>query len=90
MLNIVSPNVTPTAAPKKGRRDVHIPDVMALSAFVQRFLAPAASPTLSKLPQPLSRCDDPGDGSGELVAGIWLAQQFPSRRRLSVGIEQFG
>lgn len=33
---------------EKGRRDVHIPDVMALSAFVQRCLAPApaASPTL--------------------------------------------
>ncbi len=31
---------------EKGRRDVHIPDVMALSAFVQRCLAPGASPTL--------------------------------------------
>ena len=31
---------------EKGRRDVHIPDVMALSAFVQRCLAPAPSPTL--------------------------------------------
>ncbi len=29
---------------EKGRRDVHIPDVRALSAFVQRYLAPA--PTL--------------------------------------------
>jgi CRP/FNR family transcriptional regulator len=26
---------------EKGRRDVHIPDVRALSAFVQRCLAPA-------------------------------------------------
>ena len=31
---------------EKGRRDVHIPDVTALSAFVQRCLAPTASPTL--------------------------------------------
>ena len=31
---------------EKGRRDVHIPDVGALSAFVQRCLAPAPMPTL--------------------------------------------
>ena len=31
---------------EKGRREVHIPDVMALSGFVQRCLAPTPSPTL--------------------------------------------
>ena len=31
---------------EKGRRDVHIPDVSALSAFVQRCLTPNAAPTL--------------------------------------------
>ena len=31
---------------EKGRRDVNIPDVTALSAFVQRCLASAPAPTL--------------------------------------------
>ena len=73
---------------EKGRRDIRIPDVDALSAFVQRCLAPGTrrcSRTRSS-----GGADDARDRLRQLLARARLPEQFPAERRVAIGFDQLG
>ena len=78
---------------EKGRRDLRIPDVAALSGFVQRCLSPAPRAAVTRWRRRRPRsvdADRARDGLAQLLATAGLAQQLPCRRRVAIGIEQLG